>query len=305
VSRFAILAASRTGSTWVNHVFSSHPCIVSSDEYLMRHSALLSVFHRDASGVKEVLHNLSFHGLSLLRKRRGTDNAAARCKHMAAGVKLKLIVRDVTFGDQGNSNLVLEGLRMNDWKIIMLQRRNTLDSFLAFNSRAISKRLHCPVGQCNPFSLNATMMLSCNKTVLAMREFEEGNVQIDGSKSVSGPAPLCLDYEDLLIHSAGFVRGMRLIGFNTADSCLLRAEFMKRVQQTQREMISNFDEISRCLQEAGPAFARHLHADVRPPPSGPLPVESAKFCPDETFREPTRNWGLGRIPSRDDDSTVL
>jgi len=291
--RFALLADSRTGSTWVNHVLSSHPCIVSSDEYLMSRMELIPRFHRDASSVAEVLRNITEHGSRLLHRRMLTSALAARCVHTAAGVKLKTSHRDVLFSEGGNARMVIRQMRKLGWRLIVLQRRNALDGVLARQSRVATNQLHCYVATCAPFSLNGTFTLPCAKTVTTMNTFEQTNRLIDNAFSTGNAFTLRLDYERLLHSSAGFNNAMRLLGFSNADACLLREEHVKRVQQTQREMIRNFDDLARCLHAAGPQLERHLHADARPPFSGPLPIESIDSCPNETHRDP-RSSGVAK-----------
>ena len=74
-----------------------------------------------------------------------------------------------------------------------------------------------------------------------------------------------------------------------ASACLLRADTTKRVMQTQRELISNYNELSRCLRHAGQAYARLL--DERRPTPGALPRDSAELCPAP---RPATRWRRAR-----------
>ena len=57
----------------------------------------------------------------------------------------------------------------------------------------------------------------------------------------------------------------------------LRDEHQKRVQQTQQELIRNYDDLGRCLRGAGHAYSQLL--TTRRPVSGMLPHDSAALCP--------------------------
>ena len=58
----------------------------------------------------------------------------------------------------------------------------------------------------------------------------------------------------------------------------LTDEYQKRVRQTQRELVGNFEELASCFRRAGPMYTRLLHPDRRPT-SGLLPKSSAALCP--------------------------
>ena len=56
-AKFALLASSGSGSTWVNHMLSSHPCISSAGEYLLGNVSEQQVF-RAPAGVSIVLDRI-------------------------------------------------------------------------------------------------------------------------------------------------------------------------------------------------------------------------------------------------------
>mmetsp|Transcript_58187 Transcript_58187/g.126368 ORF Transcript_58187/g.126368 Transcript_58187/m.126368 type:complete len:84 (-) Transcript_58187:714-965(-) len=66
---------------------------------------------------------------------------------------------------------------------------------------------------------------------------------------------------------------------------MLRQDLQKRVQQTQREVISNFGEMVSCLLNSRTNLDKYLRPDFRPS-SGVLPVESPALCPNATQRNP-------------------
>ena len=69
---------------------------------------------------------------------------------------------------------------------------------------------------------------------------------------------------------------MRHLDLEPSDACLLRDDsYQKRVVQTQREIVTNFDMLAACFEHAGPAYARLLRPDVRPA-SGQLPWQDAE-----------------------------
>ena len=100
-AKFALLASSGSGSTWVNHMLSSHPCISSAGEYLMGNVSEQQVFHA-RGGVSVVLDRIVEKVDEQLRQHRRESREARACTRMVAAVKLKAFARDVLGGPGGN-----------------------------------------------------------------------------------------------------------------------------------------------------------------------------------------------------------
>ena len=143
---WALLAGSSSGSTWVNHVLSSHPCVTSVGEILMRNATASGLFHASLEGISAVLHDVSAINSRVLRERAGTS----KCNAIAGGIKLKLGERDVVFGANGNAVAIADGLRQNGFQVFLLQRNNHLDNVLGRLSRKQTGILHCTKGGLGP-----------------------------------------------------------------------------------------------------------------------------------------------------------
>ena len=100
-AKFALLASSGSGSTWVNHMLSSHPCISSAGEYLLGNVSEQQVF-RAPGGVSVVLDRIVEKVDEQLRQHRRESREARACTRLVAGVKLKAFARDVLGGPGGN-----------------------------------------------------------------------------------------------------------------------------------------------------------------------------------------------------------
>ena len=66
---WALLADSSSGSTWVNHVLSSHPCAVSQGEYLMTNKTAAALFHQSPEGIAAVLRDVAARNRDALSRR--------------------------------------------------------------------------------------------------------------------------------------------------------------------------------------------------------------------------------------------
>mmetsp|Transcript_19330 Transcript_19330/g.32329 ORF Transcript_19330/g.32329 Transcript_19330/m.32329 type:complete len:275 (-) Transcript_19330:253-1077(-) len=260
MKHFAIIAASDTGSTWLNHVLASHLCISSAGEYLMNRPAELQKFHSGhQSRLLEVLKNIENHN---------RPSRYFRCNHTAGGVKLKAIARDVT---HDNAAQVAKALRERKWKVIQLDRHNGLEHMLGAESRAKAPGLHCK-SSCNAFDLNFSATLNCHAAISHIRNYESARQEIDRHFTHD---TLKVRYELLLSSSHPWHAMMVHLGFRSVDACMLQSSFQKRVKQTQREMIRNYNEIARCLTTAG--YSRFLRPDHRPS-DGPLPRDVEPLC---------------------------
>ena len=265
---WALVAQSRSGSTWVNHVLATHPCVVSANELLMSNSTAHRLFHGNLSEVSRVLDDVRDSTRTQARLRR-------QCAHTAGGIKLKLAERDITFGSDGNSARVVQALVLGGWRVILLHRSNYLDHMLGFLSRRRTGVLHCHTDQCDPQTLNTSLRVGCE---LARHSIDRLRLRsratemlFAGSALASSPHFVRLDYDVLVRQPAEWRRLLVLLGLPASDACGLRDGYVtKRVQQTQREMISNWKELERCMRAMGAPYARHLRPDVRPT-SGRLP----------------------------------
>ena len=297
--KYALLGASARGSTWVNHMLDSHPCIVSVGEYLMRNRSELSLFHDGPAGVRLVLGRIQATLDGALRERRRRSEEARKCTRMAGGVKLKTVARDVTSRNlravsnqapprpctaarpRARDRLCRRGAQLaeNGWRVLLLQRRNHLEHVLGGTSRRETGTMHC-LKDCDPFSLNTSVKLDCKGTLGKMREWAASKAELDGEfgRWAATKRFANLEYERLLRSPRGWARALRALGFPGEDACLLTTARQKRVQQTQREMIRNWDAFSACVRADG-AFGEMLRPDERPR-SGPQPRDSVEMCPN-------------------------
>ena len=115
-AKFALLASSGSGSTWVNHMLSSHPCISSAGEYLLGNVSEQQVF-RAPGGVSVVLDRIVEKVDEQLRQHRRESREARACTRLVAGVKLKAFARDVLGGPGGNLRSVSRVLAQKGWRL--------------------------------------------------------------------------------------------------------------------------------------------------------------------------------------------
>ena len=95
-----------------------------------------------------------------------------------------------------------------------------------------------------------------------------------------------LSYDELRLSARPWRLVMALLRLPASGSCILRGAHQKRVQQTQRELLSNYDELSACFarlasrasQSKKEDLTQLLHPDERQA-SGPMPVEDPDLCP--------------------------
>lgn len=292
---WALLAGSSTGSTWVNHVMASHPCVSSVGEVLLGNSTAAKAFHRDSSGIDGVLSHVTEQNLARLRERQS-------CTRTAGGVKLKLMERDIT-GE--NHAAVVAALQRHGFNAIVLRRSNHLDSVIGRQSRRRTGILHCrrdgltgtshgsgPRLGCDPSHLNRSIPLQCGRTRdavdrLRLRQrasdalFETNKAYWQQAPDGSGRV-LLLEYEHL-VGPEGWrdwhaVMELLRLAPGEQQACYLRdPDYQKRVVQTQREFTANWDRFSACFRRLGPAYARLLQPDRRPM-SGTLPWRRSEVC---------------------------
>ena len=300
---WALLADSSSGSTWVNHVLSSHPCAVSQGEYLMTNKTAAALFHQSPEGIAAVLRDVAARNRDAL-SRRGA-NLTVHCTRFAGGVKLKLVERDVLFGNDGNALAVAAALGRQGYNVLLLHRTNHLDSLLGRMSRKRTGVLHCKkekAEMCKK-SLNTSFVLSCARARDAIDRyrlrrrasellFRNWPSPLNGTGTV-----LRLEYERLVGSPRTWLSALRLIrllddndassegdssssstrrGSHYYSGCVLRDEYQKRVTQTQRELISNYAALSSCLRRAGHAYSKLLVE--RRPASGALPRDDPRLC---------------------------
>lgn len=285
VTRWALLADSSSGSTWMNHVLASHPCAVSQGEYLMGNATAASVFHSGLAGIATVLDDISAKNGRLLEARR------PHCPVVAGGVKLKLHDRDVTFGSDGNALLVSEALRQRGYHVLLLQRGNHLDSVLGRLSRRRTGVLHCRRANatstggrfstgCDPARMTLSMTLHCKRVMHTIDVLRLRARASEGLLFRGWPRQgrwLRVEYEELVRSPSLWLEVLRLLQLPTASACNLRDAHQKRVQQSQRHLIRNWDTFSACLRRGGSAYERLLHPDQRPA-SGILPRDDGQLC---------------------------
>ena len=182
----------------------------------------------------------------------------------------------------GNSATVIEALLLSGWRVILLQRTNFLDHMLGFLSRKRTGVLHCRTDQgCDPNQLNTSLRIGCehvrNSIDRLRLRSRATDVLVEKSRLADSQAFMRLDYQLLVTRPQEWVRVVQLLGLPATEACNLRDGFVtKRVQQTQREMIANWDEVSSCMRAMGEPYARHLRGDERPV-SGRLP-EADSMC---------------------------
>ena len=130
--------------------------------------------------------------------RRGA-NLTAHCTRFAGGVKLKLVERDLLFGNDGNALAVAAALGRQGYNVLLLHRTNHLDSLLGRMSRKRTGVLHCKkekAEMCKK-SLNTSFVLSCarardaiDRTVCAGARASCSS-EIGRARSMA-PAPCCV-----------------------------------------------------------------------------------------------------------------
>ena len=280
-AKFALLASSGSGSSWLNHMLSSHPCISNAGEYLLHNTSEQHLF-RTPGGVSIVLDRIVEHVDEQLRRRRRESPEARACTRLMAGVKLKAFARDVLVGPGGNLRFVSKQLAQKGWRVILLQRRNHLARYLGQVSRKKTGVMHCPAG-CDPSDLNVSIVLNCNRTLTKISGWEslEGEAETEFGRWKGSGRFLSLDYEELLRSPRSWANIMQVLGFPPSDACRLYTAGQKRVQQTQREMVENWDNFSLCVQTHWPRFGPLLMPDERPR-SGPLPRDEPLMCSTST-----------------------
>ena len=289
---WALIAGSSSGSTWVNNVLAGHPCATSVGEILMSNLTASQIFHSSAAGIGKVLQDIDIINRQTLH-RRAAEPGAAKCKHTAGGVKLKLFERDIIVGksQKGDENAlkVAAALRSHGVKVLLLKRTNHLNNYLGRLSRHRTGVLHCRSGtKCDPSTLNISIAVNCKSAIssidrlrLRMRASDllfasdQSGTQVstDGSSGV-----LQLHYEHLISTPQMWLTMMRFLDLPADSACLLTDTFQKRVLQTQREMIRNWHALSTCFEKSGPFYRKLLQPDQRPS-SGLLPRDTRALCP--------------------------
>ena len=164
IVRYAILAASNTGSTWVNHVLKSHPCVISLDEHLMNNVTARALAHASPEAVGRLLDDISERAASQVR------TGGSSCARYALGLKLKAGERDV---EASNLNTVEAALFSKGWRVLHLERDNALDVLLSVRSRQQTGKLHCKTIRCDPVKLNTSIHMPCNYAVTMIRTLRE------------------------------------------------------------------------------------------------------------------------------------
>ena len=286
---FAILAESSSGSTWLNHVLSSHPCVVSVGEFLMSNRSAANIFDSaNEVHITELLNHITARNVAALRLRDTTQ-----CTHTAGGVKLKLVERDVTFGQHGGNALqVAAALGNAGYHVLILHRMNHLDKLLGRLSRRRTGVLHCRNGTslakprraarssaCEGSRLNLSVNLRCERAKSTIDGYRLRKRACDGLfRSWTSERLLKVEYEQLVDTPSIWLSALRLLGIPAAGACALTDEFQKRVRQTQRELVRNYDALRACFQRAGSVYTTLLQPDRRPS-SGVLPKASAELCP--------------------------
>ena len=272
---WALVAQSRSGSTWVNHVLASHPCVMSANEFLMVNQTARRLFHGSTKDIQSVLVDI--------KEKNQLQLLGRNCNGTAGGVKFKLADRDITYGAGGNSGRVLQALFVTGWRVIFLERTNYLDHFLGLRSRHRTGVLHCRTGKgtkgCNTSQLSTAFPVPCKSAMQSIdtMRLRSRATQMLFSKSnfslpaLSGSGPTLtssrfvrVEYEQLVQRPRDWMQLLELIGIASADKCLLRDDYTKRILQTQRELILNFDALSTCMGNRGLVYSKHLQPDVRP-----------------------------------------
>ena len=110
-----------------------------------------------------------------------------------------------------------------------------------------------------------------------------GGSSPEGRHSSGRGRVLIVDYEKLVASPRLWLATLRLLRLPVSTRCLLRDEHQKRVVQTQREMVRNYDALSTCFRRAGAPYERLLTSDRRPS-SGVIPRDSAELCPAQQDR---------------------
>ena len=225
---WVLVAQSRSGSTWFNHVLASHPCVVSANELLMSNATARRLFQGSSDQIKRVLADIV---------QRTRDQARrGNCTSTAGGVKLKLAERDVTFGSTGNSGRVVTAMFDLGWRVILLERTNFLDHFLAFASRQATGVLHCSSHQeCNRSLLNSSLRVECEgaKHSIDRLRLRSRVTHLLFEPHRNDSRFLQVEYERLVRRPADWLKLLSFIGMPASDACLLHDDTAKRILQTQ------------------------------------------------------------------------
>ena len=138
--------------------------------------------------------------------------------------------------------------------------------------------MHC-LKNCDPFQLNVTTTLNCSKTLNKMKTWDALKDELDAEfdRWRNTGRFVRLIYEQLLRSPRDWARVMQMLGFPPEEACRMTTLRQKRVQQTQREMIQNWDNFSACVHARAPHFRGLLNPDERPR-SGPLPRDEPSMC---------------------------
>ena len=243
---------------------------------------------------------------------------------MAGGVKLKLFERDVVMASPANYAVVADVIRELGYHVFILERTNHLDSVIGRLSRKRTGVLHCKEAKgCDPSELNISAALQCNPTVHLIDKFRlyhraadlmqrmlqrPGTVpsavqsasrdrQVRDTTGGTQPIPkastsqghvLRLEYEQLVDRPQVWAHVLRILGFPEVESCLLREDSQKRVVQTQRELIRNYEPFAECLRRHGQQYSKLLQPDRRPA-SGLLPQHVQGMCAHVRARDGAAN----------------
>ena len=85
---WVLLAGTSTGSTWINHVLESHPCITTQNEIILKNKTAGLLWQSGAAGIEQVLRDVIALNVAELEQRdrqwRGSlsaheRNNTARC----------------------------------------------------------------------------------------------------------------------------------------------------------------------------------------------------------------------------------
>ena len=151
-------------------------------------------------------------------------------------------------------------------------------------------------------------MLNCNRTLTKISGWEmlRGEADEEFGRWRGSGRFLSLNYEELLRSPRSWASIMQMLGFPPGDACRLYTAGQKRVQQTQREMVQNWNNFSVCVHTHWPRFRPLLRPDERPR-SGPLPRDDPLMCAaPQKLRQYDSNQGrVNLIQSRSYECTRL
>lgn len=251
MTRFVLLSAQRSGSTWVIDMLNSHPRVVGYSELFVRGGVGAPKW----AGEKDLPHWQAFlaeHGPPRTRVARTywlwrylNRVYAPRPGIEAVGFKLMYIQQSV-------SRPLVPALVLRRVRVIHLIRRNVIDILLSKETAAARGALHAHSGD----AVATVRVRLPTENLLERITSHERHVEQVRARFVGLRLPyLEVFYEDLVRKSAEFDSLFDFLGTEPPANRLSSA--LQKLNPTSQEgMIENYDEVRAALE--GTRYARQL-----------------------------------------------